>query len=132
MRLRKLKDVLDTPADAEVDENKNAEVFAEVIQFLDDKSLSLVMRNAIDDGKRALEIMKQHYAGMGKPRVIATDIELTSVTKQINESVTDYIIRAETVAFALEQAGKDMSNGLLITMILKVCQVTSLLLWWLH
>lgn len=32
-------------------EEKNAEAYAELIQFLDDKSLSLVMREAPDDGR---------------------------------------------------------------------------------
>jgi len=44
--------------------------FAELIKFLDDRSLALVMRDAVDDGRRALEILSEHYAGRGKPRIV--------------------------------------------------------------
>ena len=43
LRIRKLLEVVDAD---EPDENKNAEVFAELVQVLDDRSLSLVMRDA--------------------------------------------------------------------------------------
>jgi len=46
MRLRKLRDVILPPP--------NTEAFAELIQFLDHKSLSLVMHDAADDGIKAL------------------------------------------------------------------------------
>jgi hypothetical protein len=45
MRLRKLKDTI-LPAEGQaVNAMKNEEAFAELIQFLDDRSLSLVMRD---------------------------------------------------------------------------------------
>ena len=93
MRLQKLQDVIDpsltttnrtatveadaieaasasstSPAD---DPEKNAVAFAELIQSLEDRSLSLVMRDAYDDGRKALNILKEHYAGKGKPRIIS-------------------------------------------------------------
>ena len=95
MRLRKLRDVILPPPDTAVSDDKNAGAFAELIQFLDDKSLSLAMRDAADDGKRALEMLRQHYAGTSKPRIITLYTELTSLSKHADESVTDYIIRAE-------------------------------------
>ena len=50
-----------TAATAAVDDaEKNAEAYAELIQFLDERSLSLVMRDAEDDGRAALEILKEH------------------------------------------------------------------------
>lgn len=56
-----LKDtILTEPTSEEAEEllddaGKNAEAYAELIQFLDDKSLSLVMRKAADDGRGALQ-----------------------------------------------------------------------------
>nr|XP_055073099.1 uncharacterized protein LOC129453068 [Misgurnus anguillicaudatus] len=89
----------------EEDTAKNAEAYAELIQFLDDKSLSLVMREAADDGRAALKILQEYYAGKGKPRVISLYTELTSLQKSPSECVTDYVIRAETAITALRNAG---------------------------
>ena len=103
MRLQKLKKIICAPDGEEIDEDKNEEAFAELIQFLDDKSLSLVMREAHDDGRAALKILRAHYAGSGKPRVISLYTELTSLAKSPSESVTDYVIRAEKAATALKK-----------------------------
>ena len=43
-RLQKLKDTIDAGEDVDIDEENNAEAYAELIQFLDEKSLSLVIR----------------------------------------------------------------------------------------
>ncbi|KAL6466287.1 hypothetical protein MHYP_G00264200 [Metynnis hypsauchen] len=102
-----------------VDKEKNEECYAELIQFLDDKSLSLVMHEATDDGRKALQILQGHYASQGKPRVIALYTELTSLKKADNETVTDYIIRAEKAVTSLRNAKEVISDGLIIAMILK-------------
>ena len=92
MRLRKLKDSITAADDVEITAAKNEETFAELIQFLDDKSLALVMRDARDDGRKALKILRAHYAGTGKPRIISLYTELTSLVKSEHETVTDYAI----------------------------------------
>ena len=45
----------------ELNEEKNAEAFAELVQCLDDRSLSLVLRDAKDNGRKALIILREHY-----------------------------------------------------------------------
>lgn len=93
--------ILNEPSDEdEGDTAKNAEAYAELIQCLDDKSLSLVMREAADDGRAALGILREYYAGKEKPRIISLYTELTSLQKESSESVTDYVIRAETAITA--------------------------------
>ena len=121
MRLQKLYHVI-VPGEGEEgppDVDKNADAFAELVQCLDDRSLSLVIRDAKDDGRKALKILQEHYLGRGKPRIISLYTELTSLKMSEDECVTDYMIRAETAANSLKTAGETISDSLLITMVLK-------------
>ena len=76
MRLRKLSDTIDPSSDdargelTAADEANNADAFAELIQCLDDRSLSLIMREVRDVGRKALGIIREHYLGRSKPRII--------------------------------------------------------------
>ena len=49
----------------ETDTERNEEAYNELIQFLDDKSLSLITREASDNRREALSILRDHYAGKG-------------------------------------------------------------------
>ena len=73
---------------------KNATVFTKLIQFLDDSSLSLVMRDAKGNGRKALGILREYYLSKGKLKVISLYTKLTSLRRLESESITDYIIRA--------------------------------------
>ena len=66
---------------AEPAAGKKAEAFAELVLFLDDRSLSLIIRDAKDDGREALKILRAHYQGKSKPRIISLYTELTSLKK---------------------------------------------------
>ena len=125
MRLQKLRDTILAAEEDEIEDDKNAEAFAELIQFLDDKSLSLVMRDAADGGRQALKILRSHYASPSTPRVISLYTELTSLVKRSDETVTEYAIRAETTAEALKKkkkkkkkAGETVTDSLLVAMVL--------------
>ena len=41
--------------------------FAQLIQYLDDRSLSLIMCDTPNDGPKALKILNEHYMGKGNP-----------------------------------------------------------------
>ena len=72
MRLQKLYDVV-IPKEGETsgpNAEKRASTFAELVQCLDDRSLSLVIREANNDGREALKVLREHYQGKGKPRII--------------------------------------------------------------
>ena len=71
LRIKKLKSVV-CPADEgnlpdDDDATNNELAFAEMTQFLDETSLSLVMRDARDDGRKALKVLREHYARSSKP-----------------------------------------------------------------
>ena len=120
MRLQKLHGVF-VPVEGKdpPDAATKAQAFAELIQCLDDRSLSLVIREAKDDGKKALDVLREHYQGKSKPRIMALYTELTSLHMGEKETTTDYIIRAETAATSLKTAGEVISDGLLVAMALK-------------
>ena len=119
MKIKKLKQVITGTDEAEIDADQNEEVFAELIQLIDDRSLQLVMREAVDDGRKAMKILREHYAGKGKPRVIALYQELTSMHKTADQTATDYILQAERVTSALLNVGETVSDSLVIAMLLK-------------
>ena len=98
---------------------KTATVFAELTQYLDDKSLSLVIRDARDNGRKALTISREYYLSKGKPKFISLYTKLTSLRRLESESITDYIIRAENISNTLKETEEVINDGLLITMALR-------------
>ena len=79
----------------EIDPDKNAEVFALMTQMLDDRSLTLIIRDARNNGRLAMKILREHYVGSSKPRIISLYTELTSLKMSEHENVTDYMLRGE-------------------------------------
>ena len=120
LKIKKLKDVVaPLPGQAAVtDPSLNEQVYAELCQFLDSTSMQLIMRDAKDDGKEALKILREHYAGSSKPRIITMWRQLSRLTKGPNETVTEYVLKAEQLAAALKAAGENVSDSLLIAMVL--------------
>ena len=116
MRIKKLHEVFTAE---NPNRDKNAQAFAQLTLLLDSRSLSLVMRDARDDGKKAMNILRSHYQSSGKPRIITLYTELTTLKKGSDESITDYVIRAETAFTMLKSAGEEVSESLLVAMVLK-------------
>ncbi|XP_066928169.1 uncharacterized protein [Clytia hemisphaerica] len=117
MKIRKLKNIFVGEDDVSADNKELA--FAELIQVLDERSISLIMRDARDDGRKAFQILREHYAGSGKPRIITLYTQLTSLKKKPNETITDYVLRAESAANALRMSKETVSDGLLVAMVVK-------------
>lgn len=118
LRLQKLHEVL-TADSTSVDSSKNADVYCELVQCLDDKSLSLIIRDAKNDGRKSLEILHDHFLGSSKPRIISLYCELTALHMKECENVTEYILRAEKTSTSLLNAGETISDSLLVAMVLK-------------
>jgi len=101
------------------DATRNARIFAELTLCLDDKSLTLVIRDARDKGLEALKILREHYLGSSKPRIISLYSELMSMKKSDSETATEYMLRAETTATALKNAKENISDSLLTAVLLQ-------------
>ena len=119
LRLQNLHKALADDYEGEDRVDKNQRIFAELVQLLDDKSLSLIIRDAKDDGRAAVKILREHYTGKSKPRIIALYTELTTLKKSDDETATDYLIRADKASSSLKSAGETISDSLLVAMALK-------------
>lgn len=109
------------PTDAEdlaADPGKNVNCNAQLVNALDDKSLFLIRHEAAKNGRKVLKILREHYSGKCKPRILNLYTLLTTIQMANNETVTDYMIRVENIVSAFGDAGENMSDGLLITSIL--------------
>ena len=117
MKTKNLKKTIlpGTPTTAE----KKEQSYAELVNLLDERSLYLIKNEARDDGRRALEILREHYAGHSEQRVMALYSTLTALHMFNNEDVTGYIIRAEKAATALRATGELVSDRLLNAMVMK-------------
>ena len=76
LRLAKLDVILtmDPPdADPQLAEynSKNSDIYSMLVMNLEDKAINLIMRECPGEGKAALDVLKNHFLGTSKPRVIS-------------------------------------------------------------
>ena len=57
-------------------------------------------------GKKAMSILRSHYAGTSMPRIISMYTEVVLLKKSSKKSVTEYMLRAEKAATSLKIAGQ--------------------------
>lgn len=71
-----------------------------------------MIREANDDGRKVLQVLREHYQGKGKPRIITFYTKLTSLQMTEDKSTTDYIIGTlKPRTWWVEDAtGSDFSN----------------------
>ncbi|XP_024121612.1 pleckstrin homology-like domain family B member 1 isoform X3 [Oryzias melastigma] len=101
------------------DDKLNADAYCALAPLLDNTSLGLIFRDTKDKGRESLKVLREHYIGKGRPRIVSLYITLTSLKKADTETVTEYIIRAEQIITALKTAGEAPSEGLMMAMIMR-------------
>ena len=58
------------PDVGEIDADKKELTFAELVQQMNKRSLSLEMQDSKDNARETLRVLRAHYAGSGKPIII--------------------------------------------------------------
>ena len=101
------------------DDKLNADAYCALAPLLDNVSLGLIFRDTKNKGRESLQVLREHYIGKGRPRIVSMYITLTSLKKADTETVTEYIIRAEQIITALKGAGEAPSEGLMMAMIMR-------------
>ena len=77
------------------------------------------MNDATGNGREALRILRSHYKGSEKPRILTLYSNLCNLRKG-SESLTEYVsIKAERLATNLKSFGETGSNSFLIVMVLR-------------
>ena len=122
MAIKGMKTTILTPPAETPDVAENEKAYSELVLLLGSSSLSMVMTDAADDRREALRILRAHYRGTSKPRILTLYTNLCNL-KYIPDSqglsLTDYISRAERLVLGLKAAGETISNSLLIAMAMK-------------
>lgn len=108
-----------TAAQKDLDDKLNADAYCELAPLLDNTSLGLIFRDTKDKGRESLRVLREHYIGKGRPRIVTLYTTMTALKKADNETVTEYIIRAEQIITALRSAGEAPSEGLMMAMVMR-------------
>ena len=118
MVIKNLQDTI-LPSTTDPDPGKNEKAYAELVLVLDVTSLSIIMNDAKNDGRGALKLLKAHYRGSGKPRILTLYSNLCNLKYDGEEDLTVYISRAERLASNLKAAHETISDSLLVAMVMK-------------
>ena len=93
-------------------------VWCEIIQSLD-KCSAMFLRPYKEDGPKAWAVMCDRYKSCELPRLQQLIEKLTNLKMVANESVIDYITRAEELQSNLREVDEQVSKPMLISIILK-------------
>ena len=107
--LRKGREILD---------EKELHVWYELVQCLDKKSV-LFLRPYKGKGSKAWEILCKRFKSAERPRLQQLISDLTSIRMKTNESVVDYITRAEELQYNLNEVDEGLSEKMFVSIILK-------------
>lgn len=86
---------------------------------MDQRSFSLLIKDAKDNTREAPRILRWYYAGSCKPRMPTLYNQLTTLKKSHSECITDYSIKVENAATALNATNEMVKDSVLVRMVLK-------------
>lgn len=81
--------------------------------------MRLILYEAREDGKKSLEISRRHFESEEKPQIVGLYTDLTNVLMANGEELADYLARVEKLVVALQRAKENLSDALLVAMVLK-------------
>jgi hypothetical protein len=94
-------------------------LWTELVQVLDKKTLMLVRRDCKGDGFAAWAMLQAHFKSNERPRILSLMEKLTCLKLSESEDVGEYVVRAEELACDLKDAGENVSNSMLFSIVLK-------------
>ena len=97
---------------------KHFEVWCELVQCLDRKSLGLV-KTAKPSGTQAWKLLQECFKSRERPRIHQHLNKLTNIKMYSQESMRDYLMRAEELQLNLTDVGENVSDRMLCSVVLK-------------
>ena len=118
LRLRKMElaSILDEDEPAT---DKNLQVYMEIVEHIDDKSLKLIEDVAEDNGKLAWKILSETYLGNDEDRIFRVLFDLGNLTLKRDETVVDYLCRIDGIKKVLESNKIPMPDSMYVIMGMK-------------
>ena len=118
LRLRKLK-LANILNEDQPDPVKNLEVYMEIVEHIDDKSLRLIQDVAEDNGQLAWKILSETYLGTDEDRIFKVLTDFSNLFHKHTENVIDYLCRIDEIKKILETNKIVLPDNLYIIMAMK-------------
>ena len=102
----------------EIFKEKQMQIWYELVSALDKQSV-LYLRPYKGDGAQAWDVLTKRFRSFERPRLQKLVSELTSLVKRDDESLIEYITRAEELQFNLNQVNEGLSEKMFTSILLK-------------
>ena len=87
--------------------------------MLDRESIRLVRHDGKHDGQKVFQILRNHYCGTGRSKLLSLFTELGSLHKEQGESITAYVLRCEETLLSLKQCNHPIDDMMAIALVVK-------------
>ena len=102
----------------EIFDKKQMAIWYELVQCLDKKSV-FFLRPYRGKGSEAWSVLCKRFKSFERPRLQKLISDLTNLRKYSNESIVDYITRAEDMQLNLSEVDESISEKLFVSILLK-------------